>query len=113
MNGPGFGAGNPGVDPVRAQAGAAPGTPLVVFTGGVQRENRGLDKVLQALKHLEGVHLAVLGPRHVTNDLWLISAAARLGVRPRLHLLPPVPAVDVPQAIASADAAICPIQDVP
>ena len=112
MNVPEFGAGSPGVVPVRAQAGVAPGTPLVVFTGGVQRENRGLDKVLQALKHLEGVHLAVLGPRHVTNDLWLISAAARLGVRPRLHLLPPVPAADVPQAIASADAAICPIQDV-
>jgi glycosyltransferase involved in cell wall biosynthesis len=96
---------------VRDRAGLGPEVPLIVFTGGIQREQRGMDKVLGALKHLESYHLVCLGPRITRNDDWLNDHTRALGVNARVHLLPPVDARLVPETISTADVAICPIQD--
>jgi glycosyltransferase involved in cell wall biosynthesis len=87
-------------------------TPLVVFTGGIQKEHRGLDKVLEALARLPGYHLVTMGPRHEKNDDWFLSHARMLGLEDRVHLAPPVDARDVPRMISSCNVAICPFQDV-
>lgn len=102
----------PGLKAVREQVGLAPDVPLVVYTGGTQREKRGVDKVLEALTYLPGVHFAVLGPRHENDDRWLMRLANSLGVANRVTLLPPVDARDVPAAISSADVSFCLFQDV-
>ncbi len=97
---------------IRAQAQVPDGTPLVIFTGGIQMAHRGMDKVLEALTFLPGVQLATMGPRHRRNDKWFLKAARNIGVGDRVTLLPPVAAPDVPIAISTADVAICPFQDV-
>lgn len=97
---------------IRAQAEVAEDTPLVIFTGGIQMAHRGMDKVLQALTHLPGVHLATMGPRHKRNDKWFMKEAWKFGVSDRITMLPPVAAPDVPVAISTANLAICPFQDV-
>jgi glycosyltransferase involved in cell wall biosynthesis len=102
----------PGLTGLRALARLDTDTPLMVFTGGAQRSNRGLDKVLEAMRDLPGYHFANLGPRDELFDGWLMKRAEQNRVAERIHLLPPVPARDVPATIASADMAVIPIQDV-
>lgn len=97
---------------IRARARVSGETPLLVYTGGIQREHRGLDKVVAALAGFPEVHLATLGARHPSNDAWLRSQAARYGVTERVHLLDGVPAGEVVGTIATATAAIIPIQGV-
>ncbi len=84
--------------------------PLIIYTGGVGLETRGLQFVLPVLSELKA-HLAILGPRN-SSDVWLFELAERLGVRDRVHPLPPVPQAQVVRTIRSADVAVCPIQDV-
>ncbi len=97
---------------IRTNAGLDDNVPVVVFTGGVQRAHRGLDVVLAALKDVPSAVLVCLGPRHPTNDEWLLNQASYLGVRNRVVLLPAVDARLVPVAIRKATVAVCPIQDV-
>ncbi|WP_297562838.1 glycosyltransferase [Nitratireductor sp.] len=86
--------------------------PLVIYTGGVGREGRGMHLALKALAELPDFHLAVLGPRHVKNDAWLLEVAAETDTLDRLHLLQPVRPDEVVSAIRGADIGICLIQDV-
>ncbi len=79
--------------------------PLVVFIGGIQRENRGVDKLVKALTLLPGYHLVNLGPRHPRNDSWLRGIAEDAGVSDRVHYLDPVPAQDVPHVVSDASVA--------
>lgn len=97
---------------VRDQVGLGGEVPLIVFTGGIQRAHRGVDKVLESLLHLPDAHLVSLGPRHTSNDEWFLNTAIEIGVEKRVHLLPPVDARDVPAVISSAHVSICPFQDV-
>lgn len=100
-----------GLRTVREQVGLADDVPLVVYTGGIQREKRGMDKVLMALTYLPDVQLVALGPRHENDDRWLLSIANQLGVADRLTFLSPVDARDVPAAISSATVSVVAIQD--
>lgn len=85
--------------------------PLIIYTGGIGREPRGLHLVVQALQYLPAYHLAVLGPRHALNDGWLKDCAQVAGVAQRVHLLSPVASDRVVAATRSADLGVCPIQD--
>jgi glycosyltransferase involved in cell wall biosynthesis len=96
---------------IRQMCQLATDQPLLVFTGGVQGPHRGLDKVLEAMTSLPGYHLAILGQRMPRADAWLRKSARTLGVLGRVHLFAEVDADLVPQTIASADVAVCPIQD--
>lgn len=96
----------------RSKLGVGGDVPLVAFTGWVQRENRGLDKVVEALALMPEFHLAVIGPRHQSNDAWLLRKARRAGVAERLHLLDAVHHTKVVQTIGACDVSIIPIQDV-
>ncbi|MCC5960521.1 MAG: glycosyltransferase family 4 protein [Rhodobacteraceae bacterium] len=100
-----------GLQTVREKAGLSENVPLVVFTGGIQRTQRGMDKVLEALLYLPEAHLVALGPRKARNDEWLLNVAREVGVENRVHLLPPVDARDVPAVISTATVSVVPIQD--
>lgn len=97
---------------VRTATGLEAETPIVVFTGGIQQGHRGVDKVLEALTYLPGVHLVTLGPRHERNDAWFEKAAEKLSVRDRVHMLDPVDARDVVAAISTASVSVIPFQAV-
>lgn len=97
---------------LRQVIGVPANTPVIVYTGGVGREGRGLDKVAAALKELKDAHFVILGPRHSGNDEWLRAAAEAEGVADRIHMLPGVPAEQVVSWIRSGDVGVCPIQDV-
>jgi glycosyltransferase involved in cell wall biosynthesis len=97
---------------LRGAAGLSADAKTVIYTGAVGREARGLHKVVEALRLLDGVNLIILGPRAEGNDDWLLDIAESMGVRERLRLLPPVPTDQVVSAIRTADAGVCPIQDV-
>lgn len=102
------------IDPekgLRARLPLAPQTETVVFTGLVLGRQRGLDKAVEALRHLPDCVLVVLGPRVQAADRWLMKTAEKHDVAARVILLPPVAAQDVPSAIAGFSLAICPIQD--
>ncbi|WP_436399648.1 glycosyltransferase [Roseobacter sp. S98] len=98
---------------IRELAGLKENQPLIVFTGGIQRDSRGLDKVVQALTYLPGYQLVCLGPRTKRDDNWLLKHASRHGTVDRVTLLPPVKPCDVPRTISSADVSIIPFQDGP
>ena len=97
---------------IRQQANIPTGAPVIIYTGGVGREARGLHLVAAALSYLPDHHLVIMGPRHPKNDPWLLEEAEKHGVSPRVHLLPSVPAEQVVAAIRSANVGVCPIQDV-
>ncbi len=97
---------------VRSMAGLEEDVPLLVYTGGIQREHRGLDKVIEAISQLPKCHLATLGPRHARDDNWLLQHAKAKGILDRVHMFDSVPHDHVVGTIASASAAIIPIQGV-
>ena len=100
-----------GLPTLREKVGLDDDVPLIVFTGGIQRAHRGLDKVLEAMTYIPKAHLVSLGQRFSRNDNWFLTIARKFGVQNRVHLLPPVDARDVPAAISSATVSVIPIQD--
>ncbi|MDG5467688.1 glycosyltransferase family 4 protein [Deltaproteobacteria bacterium IMCC39524] len=96
---------------VRKMAGLSDDDKVLIYTGGIGTEARGLDKVVEALAKLPDMHMVVLGPRHITYDKWLKNAAIRSKVQDRVHMLKPVPPEHVVAAIRTCDVGICPIQD--
>lgn len=95
---------------VRAACGLEPGTPLVVYSGGVTPA-RGIQTVVCALAELPDVHLAIVCVPHnrTRNVKALARQAEELGVADRLHLLDPVAPAQVSAFLASADVGIHPL----
>lgn len=91
---------------LRADAGLSGDVPVLVYPGAASRA-RGVDTIVESLPHLPGVHavLVVVPWPHPRHDE-LMAVAEILGVADRLHLLPPVPADDVPAYLAEADVAV-------
>lgn len=96
---------------LRSACGINATQPLIIYTGGIGGEARGLHLVAEAMALLPDFHLAVLGPRHLDYDRWLVEKSIAAGVSDRVHLLPPVPHEQVVAASCMADLGICPIQD--
>jgi len=95
------------INRLRSEAGAE----IIIYTGGVGREARGLHIAVAALSYLPNAHMVILGPRHPANDEWLLGEAMSVGVSDRLHLIPPVSHSEVVDSIKKADVGICLIQD--
>jgi len=95
-----------GLRSLRADAGVPDGAQVLVYPGAASRA-RGVDTIVESLVFLPGVHavLVVVPWPHPRADE-LQELAAGLGVGDRLHLVPPVPADDVPRYLAGADVAV-------
>jgi glycosyltransferase involved in cell wall biosynthesis len=94
---------------VREAIDVPPRTRVVLYTGGL-RAGRGVDELARAMLEpgLEGVHLGFLGFGPLAVDVETLAADPRFGGR--IHLLPPVPPLDVVRWVSSADVAGMAIQ---
>jgi len=81
----------------------ADGTPLVAYAGTV-KAGRGVGLVVDAMAHSPAWHLALVGPGSSTGDV--LDRAAAAGVAGRVHVLPAVPAAQLPGYLRSADLGV-------
>jgi len=88
---------------VRRALGLDMHTPLLVHTGHSVRE-KGVTQQVHLVRALPDVHLAMVGQQLGLDDVE--DAATRTQVRARVHVLPTVPAPEVPAFIRTADAAV-------
>ena len=88
---------------VRSAVGLAAGTPLLVHTGHRIRE-AGLVQQVEIVRALPDLHLAMVGQQRGLDVLE--AAIRRAAAGARVHMLPTIPASDVPAFIRTADAAI-------
>jgi glycosyltransferase involved in cell wall biosynthesis len=102
----------PRVEDVTPHDPGFPDAPVLLYQGGIYAEARAFETTIRALRHLPGVHLALLGfgrPR----DLALIDAwAQRYEVADRVHLLPAVPFDELIGIAAAASAGIVPLRNI-
>lgn len=104
--------GDPARPGIRALAGLGPTDRIIVYVGKVAR-GRGVESLVSVLTMLDAdFHVVVLGPRDKRADALLIGLAEELGVVSRLHLVPPIPASDVPSALRDADVFVNPAHNV-
>ena len=85
-------------------------TGLAVYVGSVTID-RGLEKCLDAIALLPGVHFACVGPRYKLVADKLIARAARLGITERVHFIDPVPSEEVVSYIQTASCSLIMIQN--
>ncbi|HEX5466233.1 MAG TPA: glycosyltransferase [Candidatus Limnocylindrales bacterium] len=87
--------------------GLAPGTPVVLYHGGLFPE-RGIEQLIAAVRELDEVVLVLMGYGVLEPELRARAAGPELGGR--LHILPAVPPHELHAWVASADVAAMPIQ---
>lgn len=68
----------------RAKFGLPDGVPLALFAGDIRSPRKNLDTVLEALREVEGTHLAVAGGLQGSP---YPEMASRLGIADRVHFL--------------------------
>lgn len=83
-------------------------TPLLIYTGNVTL-NRGVESVLDALQHLDGVHFACVGSCNAGVRASLERQISELGIAGRIHFLPPVAPGCLPHFISSGNLAMLPV----
>lgn len=107
------------VEPVpdlRELCGVDRDTPLLAYCGGINPV-RGVETMIEGLVHLPDVHVALVSlppgrkPFPATNKV--MELVEELGVGDRVHLLPFVPHWQVPEFLATADAAVSPLHHLP
>ncbi len=96
-------------DAIREAAGIPPGAPIVLYHGGL-RPGRGVRQLAEAMLEpgLEAAHLAFLGFGPSRGEAEGLAGEPRFGGR--IHVVGPVPPLDVVSWVASVDVAAMPIQ---
>jgi glycosyltransferase involved in cell wall biosynthesis len=99
---------------VRAVAGLAADVPLLVYSGGVQQA-RGVQFAIESLRHLPGVHLAIVAVPHPDTAACrqMKQGAESLGVDDRVHWLDPVAPDDLVAFLSTADIGVIPLRHYP
>ena len=90
----------PGAERVRSDSA------LVLYVGGLMA-GRGLEELVDAMARVEGAELVLLGEGVLAEPLR--QRAADRGIGERVHVLPPVPSMDVIDVAASANVGVSPI----
>ena len=96
----------------RSELGLSPETPLLVYSGGVNRE-RGVEDVIDALALMPDVHLLIVCNAPARRVAELTERSVSAGVDLRVHVRPYVEAASVPWYVASADIGLCPLRRTP
>ncbi len=96
-------------DAIREATGIPAGARIVLYHGGL-RAGRGIPQLAEAILEpgLEETHLAFLGFGPLREEAERLAAEPRFGGR--IHVLGPVPPLDVVSWVASVDVAAMPIQ---
>ena len=100
------------VPPVREAAGIDAAVPLLVYAGGLAPA-RGVHTVVQALRELPGVHLAVVSRAESSYTLTLRRLADRYAVADRFHLVPFVHPHQVVSYLTGCDLGLSPLLHAP
>jgi glycosyltransferase involved in cell wall biosynthesis len=97
-------------DAIRQAAGILADAPIVLYHGGL-RPGRGIRQLAEAMLEpgLERAHLVFLGFGPSRGEAEELAAQPRFGGR--LHVIGPVPPLEVVEWVASVDVAAMPIQD--
>ena len=111
MNAPDVGSLAPIGRDVRSDLGLSPDTPLAIYVGRITI-GRGIERLAQALAHMPGTHLALLGAVNAPTLVAATEIVRENGTADRFHPLPPVPPSAVLPYIASADVSVVPIENV-
>ena len=111
MNAPDPQKAQPSDKSIRQVLGLSADVPLVVYVGHITI-GRGIEQIVQALEHLPGLHLALIGPANSETVEDAQSRARALQVTDRLHIVDPVASNQVVSFIGSADLSVVPIQNV-
>ncbi|TDE15899.1 glycosyltransferase family 4 protein [Jiangella asiatica] len=95
---------------LRARAGLSDDTPLVVYSGGLTPA-RGIGLVIDAMRYLPGVHLAVVCVPSTTGAYvdTLREQAEQAGVNNQVHFVNPVHTSQVVPFLGSADVGVHPL----
>jgi glycosyltransferase involved in cell wall biosynthesis len=96
-------------DVLRPALGLAPGTPLVLYHGGLY-EQRGIEQLMQAMLEppLLAAHAVFLGYGPLRADVEAAAVDPRFGGR--IHMLDAVPRAHLLDTIAAADVDVMPLQ---
>jgi len=105
-NDPLFEGQQPSPKNMRQDCGVSDQTPLLVYSGAVAPQ-RGLATVLEALKEMPGVHLALIANPKNQTVLDLQSHYAAL--KDRFHVLPYVPNSELVSYLSTGDIGLIPI----
>lgn len=98
---------------IREAAGAAPGQPVMVYSGAVSPA-RGLDVMVEAMPQLPDVLCAFVVNKPESDYMQQVLGRAReLGVLDRIKVLPYVPFDEVVPFLSSADVGVIPINHWP
>jgi glycosyltransferase involved in cell wall biosynthesis len=97
---------------LREQAGVGPDTPLVVYAGSMTRWRR-LSVVVEALRLLPEVNLALVVSRENKFVLETMERAREQGVSERVHLVPKVPPESLVAFLREADVGVHPLARYP
>ncbi|GAA2091409.1 hypothetical protein GCM10009801_57350 [Streptomyces albiaxialis] len=97
------------VPDLRELCGIDASTPLVVYLGGISPA-RGVGDVIEALRRMPGVHLALVS-KHPQSGLTPAARAVvgHTGIDERIHVLPYVPYWQVVPFVEPADVAVSPL----
>lgn len=96
-------------DRLREAAGIPAGERVILHHGSLGA-NRGIEQLIEALGEpgLEQAHLVLMGPGDIRDRY--VRMAARSRFRRRIHVLDPVPAIDLLDWVAPANVGAMPIQ---
>jgi glycogen synthase len=97
---------------VRQVAGLAAEVPLLVYAGGLARP-RGVHTVVEALRTLPGVHLAVISRAESSYTLLLRRLAEECAVADRMHIVPFVEPHEVVSYLTGCDLGLSPLLHAP
>lgn len=96
-------------DDVRSRVGLADGRVLAVYVGTV-KPGRGVDRLVPALAAAPGWDLALIGAGSEAATAPIRAAAREHGVGARVHVLPAVPAAELPSFLRTADVGVHPME---
>ncbi|SEE98202.1 glycosyltransferase [Ruania alba] len=90
---------------LRERAGLGPESPVIAY-GGRITSSRGIEETIDALTHLPGAHLVLLGYGEEDYLAVVRRRALTAGVADRVHLIGAVPSNEVATALADADLSV-------
>ena len=96
---------------LRTTLGVSDAQTLVLYQGGIG-PTRGLEPIIEALGAAPSTVLAIRGPAIERYAADYRALASRVGAAERLHILPPVPSVEVVAACNGADAGLYTVRDI-
>ncbi|WP_170481093.1 glycosyltransferase family 4 protein [Ruegeria arenilitoris] len=103
---------DPDISDIRSAIGVPLDQDLIVYSGSIASPQRGVATLIEAMRHMEGVHVAITTNRPKSFEE-LRDLAKNLGVDSRLHMHDYVPVDQIARFLRTADLGCHPIRRYP